>query len=66
MLSTTSAGGAETVWCAACRGPVGTEQGVMRSKAEHAWPIEKARPLAINKDVELWQLDRKVAVFPSA
>jgi len=34
--------------------------------ADDAEAIEKARPLAVNKDVELWQLDRKVAVFPSA
>jgi hypothetical protein len=34
--------------------------------ADDAEAIEKARPLAVDKDVELWQLDRKVAVFPSA
>ena len=34
--------------------------------ADDTEAIEKARPLAVNKDVELWQLDRKVAVFPSA
>ena len=34
--------------------------------AEDAEAIEKARPLALNQDVELWQLDRKVAVFLAA
>ena len=33
--------------------------------ADDTEAIEKARPLAVNKDVELWQLDRKVAVLPS-
>jgi hypothetical protein len=34
--------------------------------ADDTEAIEKAQPLAVNKDVELWQLDRKVAVLPSA
>jgi hypothetical protein len=34
--------------------------------ADDTEAIEKARPLAVNKDVELWQLDRKVAVLPPA
>ena len=32
---------------------------------DDAEAISKARPLAINHDVELWRLDRKVATFPS-
>jgi len=28
--------------------------------------IEKARPLAFNQEVELWQLERKVAFFTAA
>ena len=32
--------------------------------ADDAEAIEKARPLAVKYAVELWQLDRKVAIFP--
>ena len=31
--------------------------------ADDAEAIEKAQVLAVGNDVELWQLDRKVAVF---
>jgi hypothetical protein len=32
--------------------------------SDDAEAITKARPLAANQGVELWQLDRMVAVFP--
>lgn len=32
--------------------------------ADDAEAIEQARELAIGRGVELWRLDRKVAVFP--
>jgi hypothetical protein len=31
--------------------------------ADDAEAMEKAKPLAVGHDVELWQLDRKVATF---
>jgi len=31
--------------------------------ADDAEAMEKAKPLAVDHDVELWQLDRKVATF---
>jgi len=33
--------------------------------ADDAEAIEQAKRLAVGRPVELWQLDRKVAVFPA-
>jgi hypothetical protein len=47
---------------------MGTDGHIFRSVAmiyaDDAEAIEQARRLAVGHDVELWQLDRKVAVFP--
>ena len=47
---------------------MGTDGHIFKSVelicADEAEAIEHAQRLAIGHDVELWQLDRKVAVFP--
>jgi hypothetical protein len=47
---------------------MGTDGHIFRSVAmiyaDDAEAIEHAQQLAVGHDVELWQLDRKVAVFP--